>query len=65
MANSELDNKIGTPQGSVLSPLMANIYLHGLDVMLVRLRDSDEFNRPRIDKVSEEYKANMRIQGTE
>ena len=24
----------GTPQGSVISPLMANLYLHGLDELL-------------------------------
>lgn len=27
----ELDNKLGTPQGGVISPLLANIYLHELD----------------------------------
>jgi RNA-directed DNA polymerase len=27
----ELDNKVGTPQGGVISPLLANIYLHELD----------------------------------
>lgn len=31
LSNSQLENKIGTPQGSILSPLMANIYLHELD----------------------------------
>jgi len=38
----------GTPQGAVLSPLLANIYLHPMDVMLTNLglkvvRYADDF----------------------
>jgi RNA-directed DNA polymerase len=38
----------GTPQGAVLSPLLANIYLHPLDIMLTRsgykmVRYADDF----------------------
>jgi retron-type reverse transcriptase len=34
-ADSKLQNKIGTPQGSILSPLFANIMLNELDNFIV------------------------------
>jgi len=34
-ADSKLQNKVGTPQGSILSPLFANIMLNELDNFIV------------------------------
>lgn len=54
LADSELENHVGTPQGSILSPLLCNIFLDRLDQFMEHL--AKEFNTgPQSRARSSEY----------
>ena len=47
-------SKEGTPQGGVISPLLANIALHGLEIAIA-LRWPNPKNRPKIVRYADDF----------
>jgi retron-type reverse transcriptase len=46
--------EIGTPQGSVMSPILANVVLHKLDMFITKLKS--EFDLGDRHRINPEYK---------
>ena len=44
----------GKPQGGILSPLIANIYLHEIDKFVMKLKE--DFDKPSENKITPEYR---------
>jgi len=63
MCDSQLELKIGTPQGSVLSPLLCNILLHDLDCFIDGFMKQVNLESPN-KVISREYTSTRRYIGT-
>jgi len=50
-------NKIGVPQGSIVSPILANIYYHELDEYVLKLKEKYEVNVNNKKLKSKAYKS--------
>lgn len=53
----------GTPQGGVISPLLANIYLHWFEVLFHRADGPGEWARARIVRYADDFVVMARYQG--
>ncbi len=56
-------NNRGTPQGGVISPLLANIYLHWLDVTFYRAEGPGNWANARLVRFADDFVVMARYQG--
>jgi len=63
LSDSKLSNKEGTPQGSIISPLLCNIVLHELDLHMLKLRDKLRVVGKK--KLTDAFNANRRFTNNE
>ena len=56
-------NASGTPQGGVISPLLANVYLHGLDAMFHRESGPGVWANARLVRYADDFVILARYQG--
>jgi len=47
------DNNLGVPQGSILSPFLFNVYMHGLDKLALELMT--KIRKEQVNKINPEY----------
>jgi group II intron reverse transcriptase/maturase len=64
LCDSQLELKIGTPQGSIISPLICNVLLHELDCFVEKYINKYSNYHDRLIKVNAEYTATRRTKGT-
>jgi len=65
LCDSQLELKVGTPQGSIISPLICNILLHKLDCFLEKyIGTYSNFDSSK-KKVSEDYRKTLRNKDTD
>ena len=64
MSDSNLETKMGTPQGSIISPLVCNILLHELDVFIESYCSTFSNFDSSSRKTSDKYNATKRYMNT-